>query len=139
MNVHAGNGGAYCATYLHISIAGEARVDAALHAHFGRAALPGFARAVGDLVQREIVGAPAQVLAHLAFRERAELTFERADIGVVDVARDDVGNDIAANVPSQRIRRRTDRGKLVAARLKQTHDVALGQHAARRGARDDRH
>src|SRR6185369_9438229 len=109
----AGNGGTHRATYLHVGVAGETRMDAALHADFGRAALPGLPRPGGNLVQRQIVRAPAQVLAHLAFGEGAELTFERADIGVIDVARDDIGNDIAARVASQRVGRRTSGSKLV--------------------------
>jgi hypothetical protein len=129
VNVHAWNGGAHRATYLHIGVAGETRVDAALHTHFGRTALPGLSRAPGNLVQRQIVRAAAQVLAHLAFGEGAELAFERADIGVIDVARDDVRNDVAAGLPSQRIGRRTYRGKLVAARLEQAHDVAVRERA----------
>src|SRR3954462_3772417 len=106
MNVHVGNGCTHRATYLHISIAGEARVDAALHAHFGRTARPGLTRARRNLVQRQIVRAPAEVLAHLAFGEGAELTFERADVRVIDVARADIGNDAAAGPLSQRTRRR---------------------------------
>jgi hypothetical protein len=38
------------ARHIHIGVAGEARMDAALHADFGRAALPGL-RARGNLVQ----------------------------------------------------------------------------------------
>ena len=48
-----------------------------------------------DFVKRQIVRPPAQILAHLAFGKGAELTFERADIGVIDVARHDVGDDVA--------------------------------------------
>ena len=94
-------------------------MDAALQADFGGAALPGLQRAPLDLVEVEIVGPPAQVLRHLAFRERAELAAEVADVGVVDVAVDDVGDRVAARRAPQRIGRRHDMLELGAARREQ--------------------
>ena len=56
-------------------------------------------RAPRDLVEVEVVGLAAQVLAQLALGEGAELAAEVADVGVVDVAVDDVGDRIAARAP----------------------------------------
>ena len=56
VHVHAGHGLANRRADVEIGLAREARLDAALHAHFSRAALPGFARAPGDLVERQRVG-----------------------------------------------------------------------------------
>ena len=52
----------------------------------------------GDLVEVEIVGPAAQVLAELALGEGAELAAEVADVGVVDVAVDDVADGVAADL-----------------------------------------
>ena len=73
------------------------RMDAALHADFGGAARPRFADPRADFAVGKLVGTPAQVLAGLAFGERAELTAIRADVGVVDVARNHIGHRIAAD------------------------------------------
>ena len=75
-----------------VGLAGVARMDAALHADFGRAALVGLAHPPGDLAMVEIVGRPAQAVAQLALGERAEPARERADVRVVDVAVDHVGH-----------------------------------------------
>src|SRR5262245_21406173 len=74
--------------------AGVARMDAALHADFGGAARPRLAHAPLDLAEREIVRPAAQRLADLAFGEGAEATFEITDVGVIDIAGNDVGNDV---------------------------------------------
>src|SRR5439155_8597892 len=78
-----------------ISRPGIFRVDAALQAHFGGAALPAFLDPPPDLREVEIVGPAAQIFAELALREGAELTAEIADVGVVDVAGHDVADHAA--------------------------------------------
>ena len=84
-----------------IGRAGIFRVDAALQADFGGAALPGLLAAPDDFVEVEIVGPAAQILAELALREGAELAAEIADIGVVDVAGDDIGDGVARHLAAQ--------------------------------------
>ena len=62
MDVDAGHGALGGVEDGEIGRAGVARMDAALHADFGRAAIPGFAHAARDLVVlAEIVGRAAQV------------------------------------------------------------------------------
>ena len=56
---------------------------------------------------------------------RRRTGIEVADVRVVDVAVDDVGDDVAAAVAPQRVGRRADRREVVAARLEQTNDVLL--------------
>ena len=114
-----------------ICLAGIVRMDAALHADFGRAALPRLLRAARDLVEREIVGPAAQILAELALREGAELAAEVADVGVVDVAVDDIASRgrctflaRSASAASQTAM------KVVAARREQIGDVGFGQAIA---------
>src|SRR5262249_35664545 len=105
--------------------AGVARMDAALHADFGGAPRPGLAHAPFDLAERDIVWPTAQRLAHLAFGEGAEATFEITDVGVVDIAGYDVGNDATVGGLSQRVGGRAPRRELFAAATKQPHDVGF--------------
>ncbi len=74
---------------------GESRVDPALQADLGAAALPRLDGAPGDLVDAQKVGGAAEVLGELALREGAEAAAEVADVGVVDVPADDVGDAVA--------------------------------------------
>ena len=122
---------------LDVGVARVVRVNAALHAHFGGAAVPAFARAALDFVERQIVGTAAQVLRQFALRECAELAFEVADVRVVDVAVDDVADHIAIDVAANRVGRVDDRGEVVAARIEQTHDFGFGQIGAAFGAFND--
>ncbi len=78
------------AAQLDIGLAGIVGMDAALHADFGGAALPGLARTPRHFLQRQVVGLAAQLLADLALGKRAETAFIAADIGVVDITVDDV-------------------------------------------------
>src|SRR5215471_21482405 len=110
--------------------AGVARMDAALHADFGGAPRPGLAHAPFDLGERDIVWPTAQRLAHLAFGEGAEATFEITDVGVVDIASDDVGNDVTIGDLPQLVCRRAHRRELVAPATKQPHDVGFPERAA---------
>ena len=82
-------------------------------------------------------GRPRRFSGQLPFRERAELAFEVTDVGVVDVAIDDVADDIAVHELPDRIGRVHDRGEIVAARVEQTDDFAFGQILAALRAFDD--
>src|SRR5260370_6918559 len=107
---------------------GRARVvgvDAALQADFGGATFPGFAAAALDFVERQVVGAAAQVGGELAFREGAKLTAKIADIGVVDVAVDHISDALAVDGGAQRIRGRADPLEVRTAGREQGHDVGL--------------
>ena len=80
----------------------QLRVDAALHAHLGRARDMRLPRPVGDLVDRQ----RERVRVTLALGERAEPAAGVADVGEVDVAVDDEGHVVADGVAPQRIRQR---------------------------------
>ena len=118
--------------------AGIFRVDAALQADFGRAALPRFLAAPDDLVHVEVVGPAAQILAELALREGAELAAEIADVGVVDVAGDDIGDRVAIDLAAQPVGRGADQVESIAARLEQGDDVAFAEGFAGGSAGEDR-
>jgi hypothetical protein len=76
---------------------GQLGVDAALHAHLGRAELPRLLGPVGHLVERERVG----VGVGAPLRERAEPAADVADVGEVDVAVDDVGDLVTHGLAAQ--------------------------------------
>ena len=101
-----------------IGIAGERRVNATLHAHFSRAALPGFAHASGDLRQLNHVGLAAQFFVGFAFGKCAEAAVVKADVGVVNVARDHVTHRVTNRGFAQLICCAADVLKVTAARVK---------------------
>ena len=105
MDMHARDRLAHGAADIEVMLAGVLGMDAALHADFGGAAVPRLARAPHDLLRGEVVGRAAQVGRELALGEGAEAAAEVADVGVVDVAHDGVGDRVAHHVLAQRIGR----------------------------------
>ncbi len=109
-----------------IRLAREARVDASLQANLRGAALPRLDRAAHDLRDVEQIGSLGTFVLSRALRERAEGAAVAADIGVIDVAVDDVGRDVAVGPGAQLIGRLADAVKIVAARIEQRGDrIAL--------------
>ena len=84
-----------------VVVAGERRVDPALEADLGRAAVPRLARPPDDLLVRDEVRRAAQVRRQLPLREGAEAAAEVADVRVLDVPRDDVADLVAADVAAE--------------------------------------
>src|SRR6185295_2864267 len=80
-----------------------AGTDAALQTHLGSAALPGLAGAPADLGGVEVVGGVAMAEVVSPLRKGAELAAIGADVGVVDVAVDDVGDGGANGARAQRV------------------------------------
>src|SRR3954447_11798341 len=103
MHMHARKGLFDRAADREIGRAGIFRVDAALQADFGGAALPRLLAAPDDLVQVQIVGPAAQILAELAFREGAELAAEITDIRIVNIARNYIGHGVARYCATQTV------------------------------------
>ena len=93
-----------------VVVAVEVRVDAALQAHLGRAALDRLDHPRLDLLDAEQVRVAAQVERERPLRERAEPALERADVRVVDVAvaheRDGVADDLAPQLVGHLAHRR---------------------------------
>ena len=110
-----------------IGVAGVAGLDAALQAHLGGAARPGFRRARRDLGHVQIVGLVAMAEIVPALGEGAELAAVGADVGVVDVAVDDVGDGVADALGAQLVGRPADGREVRPARVEQRHDVRLVQ------------
>ena len=74
-----------------------------MHADLCRSAIPGLKAAPGDFVAVDVVGRSAQVFAVFAFGKGAELAFEIADVGVIDVAIDNIANGIAVRFVPQTV------------------------------------
>ena len=94
MDVHVRHGVLHRAQHREIGLACIVGMDAALHADFGCAAGARFKHPASDLLGVEIVGRPAQTRRHLAFGEGAEGAAIGTDIGVVDVAVDDIAHSL---------------------------------------------
>ncbi len=104
---------------LQVRLAGEGGVDAALEADLDGAAVPRLPRPAHDLLDRHDIGLPAQVRGQLALREGAEAAAEVADVRVVDVARDDVADLVAADLSPKLVGRREHRAEVGATRFEE--------------------
>src|ERR1700690_901728 len=85
----------------------------------------------------EIVRSTAQILAQLAFRERAELAAEIADVRVVDIAIDDVADAVAGHRRAKPVRRLADPPEILPARREEPDDFVLEEFVPRARALDD--
>ena len=114
-----------------VVLARERRVDPALEADLGRAAVPRLARAPDDLVVRDEVRRAAQVRRELALREGAEAAAEVADVRVLDVPGDDVADLVAAHLAAEPVGGGEDALALVAAGAEEPDELLLPQLGAR--------
>src|SRR6185295_87209 len=111
--------------------------DAALQAHLGGAPLPDIPRARRDLVEAAVVGLLARLEAVAALGEGAEPAAVGADVGVVDVAVDDVGHGLPAARGPERVGGAAHRGEVAPARLEQPRDLGFAEAFALRRAVED--
>ena len=137
MDVHARNRLSDRRANTDIGFAGIIRMDAALQADLGGATVPGFLRAAGDFLHREIIGRAAQGFVGFSLGKRAELAFVVADIGVVDVTVDDVTDHVTADGAAKRVGRACYVGIIDIAGGKQAHDFGFVEPASVRRAIDD--
>src|SRR5215204_7716179 len=112
---------------LDVRLAGERRVDPALEADLDAPALPRLLGAAGDLLDRHQIRLAAQVFGELPFRERAEAAAEVADVGVVDVAGDDVGDLVSADLAPEPVGGREHTVGVLPARGEEPHDLVLAE------------
>ncbi len=105
-----------------ISLAREARMNAALQTHLRRTALARLERAAHDLGDIEQVRPLRALVLARALRERAERAAVAADVGVIDVAVDDVSGDGAVRLRAQRIRRLADPAEIGAPRIEECRE-----------------
>jgi hypothetical protein len=123
MHMQAGRRGLHGAHDVQVVAAVVARVDAALDADLGGAASLGLDRAPHDLGQVELVGRAAQRLMPATARERTEQAAMPTDVGVGDVAVDDIADHVAVGFAPQGIGRRANLQGIRAPRLEQGGDV----------------
>src|SRR5579863_7740151 len=97
VNVHIRDRRLDGAANAEIGLAGVIRMDAALKTYLGGASLPRLGRAAHDFLEREVIGRAAQRLVRLALGKGAELATIVADVGIVDVAVDDVADGVAGH------------------------------------------
>ena len=127
VNVHVGRRRLHRAGYRDVGLAGVIGMDAALETDLGRAPIPGLAHAPRNLFEVEVVGRSAQPCARPSLGESAEPAGVRADVGVVDVAVDDIGDGISGDLAPHRVRRFHDRIEPAAARGEKVGDLAVVQ------------
>src|SRR5579863_963280 len=123
VNVHIRDRRLDGAANAEIGLAGVIWMDAALKAYLGGASLPRLDRAADDFLKGEVIGRAAQRLMRLTFGKGAELAAVVANIGVVDVAVDDVADNVAARRPAKLIGRGNDAAVVGVARREQPHDI----------------
>ena len=105
VHVHAGAAALDLGRDVEVRGARQVGVDAALHADLGRARGPRLLGALADLVERQRVG----VGVGAALRERAEPAAGVADVGEVDVPRDDERHVVAVDLAAQAVGDRRQR------------------------------
>jgi len=89
--VHAGDRLFYCAQNVAIVKRRQAVRQSALNANFSGADVPGFSCLLGDLLETEEV----RIGFARAATESAEFAADKTDVGEIDVAVHDVGDDIS--------------------------------------------
>ena len=112
---------------VHVEVAREGRMDAALQADFGAAALPGLLATADNLVERDEVRGAAQVGRQLPLGKGAEAAAEVADVRVVDVPCDDVGDGVAADLTAQGVGGLNDCGEVVTAGSEELCNLVFGE------------
>ena len=103
----------------------ERGMDTALQADLGGAELNGLGHAPLDLRHVERIAGPAQRVRAAALGERAEPARVAADVRVVDVAVDDIGDCAADRRRAQFIRSAHDGREVLALGAEQCRDLAL--------------
>ncbi len=109
------------------------RVDAPLHAHFAGAAIDRVLDFDEDVLDRMIVS--GRIFA--VHRERTELAADKADIGPINVAIDDVGNLVTDIFGSHQIGGADKRFEVVAFCVQQMNAVFKSQLDTRKSAIED--
>ena len=108
-------------------------MDAALHAHLGCTAFMGLLDPACHFFQRKIVRCATQRGMAPTFGEGAKTAFIGAEVGVIDVAIDDVPDRSADRVAPQAIRDLPDGGIVRTTRREQVRDLLRTEPATRHG------
>ena len=132
--MHLGHARFDRAQQIEVVVAGQVGVDPALDAHFGRAPVPRFLRARGDLV----VGQEVRVGIVAPLRECAEAASHVTDVREVDVSVDDVRDDVADGVAPHVVGDPAHLLEGVSLGLEQRERFVVGEDRTTIGARERR-
>ena len=135
--MHPGYGLFHGGNDVDIGLSGIVRMDPTLHTDLGGTPVPGFLATTRQFLCGQVIGLAAQVLTLLALGERAELTLEVADIGVVDVAVNDVTDGIAIALLAQFIGCCNHVGEVIAPCSEETGDFGFFGYLSGLAAADD--
>src|ERR1035437_1670740 len=111
--------------HLEVEITVEFRVDTSLKTDFSGAAIFGLANPIGDFAELQQIGVASQVEGQRALGERAELAFEGAYVGVVDVAIEDERHFVADDLGPKRVSYGGDGTDLRTTGTEERHDLVL--------------
>src|ERR1700719_603094 len=100
--------------------------QAALNANFGGADFPGFACLLGHLLKAEKVG----VRLARAAAEGAEFAADETDISEIDVAVDNVGDDVSDDLATQSVSRDEQTEEIVAVGVREQRALFASEHSA---------
>ncbi len=112
-------------------------MDATLQGHLGRSAFSGFLRPRHDLGDTHQVWIAAEIQAAWTLGEGAEAAAEVADVGVVDVAVDDVGDVVPNRTPPELIGGPGNGVDLVTPSLEEPHELVAGRQLTDERAFED--
>ena len=125
MDVNIGCGFAHAAQHVEIGVPVIVGMNAALEAHFRRAAIPGFRGPPADFGKVE----PVSRTAHgpgTALGKRAEAASVEADIGIINVAVDSIRQRVACRFLTQPVGQRENGQKVLIFRIEQGFDIGFG-------------
>ena len=103
MNVHSRCCFSNGCDYVEIGLSCVVGMDSTLHTDLGSAALPCVDAAPSYFFGTYVIRLTAQILAATAFRKSTELTFEIADVGVIDIAVNHIADCVARHLFAQRV------------------------------------
>ena len=124
MNMHIRNRRPHRFKNIQVSLSRVIGVYTSLHTDFAGTAIPCFPTTAGYFLRTYIIRGATQVLAHLAFRKRTELTLEIAHIRVIYIAINNVGHLVARYLLAQTISGYANLVNLVSACVKESRVVA---------------
>ena len=127
VNVHLRRCAPYRTEDLPVRFPGVFRVDAPLQADLRGPPGPGFLHPPGDFFPGKIVGPASKVLRQFALGKGAELAFEIAHVGVIDIPVDHVAHRSSGVGVPQPVGALAHGGEVIAAGLKQGDDGAFAE------------
>src|SRR5688500_13350084 len=97
---------------IQIALARVVRMNSTLETDFGRATLPSFERSLRYFFEIQVVSGTSQRSTRTTLREGAEAAGIATDVGVVDVAVDDISHIVARHLGPQLVASAHDGGEV---------------------------